>query len=216
MKVGTDGVLLGAWAAKKAQPRSILDVGTGTGLIALMMAQRFPNATIHGLEIESEAAKQAEENVSRSTFAKRVQIEHCDFFNWKTAEPFDLIISNPPFYEYAHPSGNAERDLARHSAAFSLQKFFSSAPAILSEHGTIAVIIPIDGISTISSNSGNLNLSRVCKIAPNQQKPFHRAMLEYGFQVNGPEQSQLTIEMRERNRYTPEYKALTGDFYLNF
>lgn len=216
MKVGTDGVLIGSWAGKKTQPVRILDVGTGTGLIALMMAQRFPKAIIHALEIEPEAAKQAEENVSRSPYAHRVKIEHSDFFNWNTAEPFDLIVSNPPFFEYAHPSGSVERDLARHGTSFSLQKFLPAASALLSDHGTVAVIIPIDGISAMSSNSGNLDLTRICKIAPKHQKPFHRAMLEYGSRLTKPEQSQLTIEMGERHRYTPEYKALTGEFYLNF
>src|SRR6056297_3070564 len=99
MKVGTDGVLLGAWAGTNIQPRKILDVGTGTGLIALMMAQRFPDATIQGLEIEPEAAEQAQENVTRSPFAERVKIEHGDFFNWDTREQYDLIVSNPPFYQ---------------------------------------------------------------------------------------------------------------------
>lgn len=216
MKVGTDGVLLGAWAGKNSQPTRILDVGAGTGLIALMMAQRFPQASIFGLEIEPEAAKQAEENVSRSPFAERVNIEHCDFFTWNTAERFDLIVSNPPFYEYAHPSRSSERDLARHGTSFRLQSFLSSAASLLSERGSVAVIIPVNTMASITPVSENLNLTRICKLAPNPQKPFHRVMLEYGKESTEPTHSDLTIEMGGRHEYSSEYKALTGDFYLNF
>lgn len=216
MKVGTDGVLLGAWAGKNSQPTRILDVGAGTGLISMMMAQRFPQASILGLEIEPEAARQAEENVSRSPFDDRVKIEHCDFFTWNTAEQFDLIVSNPPFYEYAHPSRSIERDLARHGTSFSLHSFLSSAASLLSDSGRVALIIPVDAMCAFTPTSEKLNLVRICKVAPNPKKPFHRVMLEYGTESTEPEQSDLTIEIGERHQYTPEYKALTAAFYLNF
>jgi tRNA1Val (adenine37-N6)-methyltransferase len=98
MKVGTDGTLLGAWANAPEGSSSILDIGTGTGLVALMMAQRFPEATIHGIDIDTEAVAQATENVARSPFASRIMINRCDATKITDMEGYDAIVCNPPYF----------------------------------------------------------------------------------------------------------------------
>src|SRR5690554_2777965 len=143
MKVGTDGVLLGAWAKNEDPPKTILDVGTGTGLVALMLAQRFPDAKITALEIDKNAAEQAIMNAQLSPFKNNVSVVNADYFDWKCNDKFDIVACNPPFYANAHPAKNAERSVARHGARFQIPEFMERITQHLSERGTLSMIVPV-------------------------------------------------------------------------
>lgn len=238
MKVGTDGVLLGAWALKQQTPRRILDVGTGTGLIALMMAQRFPDAEIYAVEIDEDSAEEAEENFVHSPWGDRLHLIHGDFLtdtispipNGVTYAPaenlFDLIICNPPFFTNGVEAPDPSRQQARHEAALTLDTFLLRAYPLLSPAGTIAIILPADRLqdlhSSISHISEQANLtsalyiSRLCLLSTVPSKPSRRLLAEIHSGAGPtPQTESLTIHDGNGN-FTQEYICLTKDFYLNF
>lgn len=214
MKVGTDGVLLGAWAGQGEHFERILDVGTGTGLIALMMAQRFPKAQVTGIELDREAALQARENAVNSPFSERVEIGQGDFFDWAPSQRFDLIVSNPPFYEFAHPTNHPERDMARHRHSFNLSRFFAKCPEILSPSGSLAMILPSDIYGKLEISDNGWHPKRICEVFPSPSKISHRTILELQQFPSPTIQEKITIENNGRHQYSPEYIKLTQDFYL--
>lgn len=216
MKVGTDGVLLGAWAGQHTTPQNILDVGTGTGLIALMMAQRFTDASIHAIEIEPNAAVQAEQNFRNAPFLNSPQIYHSDFFDWNTHEKFDLIVCNPPFYSHAFPAATSEREIARHGKRFNIMNFMQRASQLLSDCGHLSIIIPTSTGIELIHNRSQLHLGRQCKVMPKTGKDAHRLMLEWSKSKTLMSSSHLTIEKMSRHEYSAEYINLTKDFYLHF
>ncbi|MBF6607677.1 MAG: methyltransferase, partial [Flavobacterium sp.] len=144
MKVGTDGVLLGAWAPIYHNPQSILDIGTGTGLIALMLAQRTDAHQIDAVDIDDDAYEQAVENFENSPWGERLFCYHAglDEFIEEPEDEYDLIVSNPPFYTEDYSSGDEQRDQARFSASMPFSQIIEAADLMLSEHGVFAVIIP--------------------------------------------------------------------------
>lgn len=140
MKVGTDGTLLGAWARGGQR---VLDIGTGTGLIALMMAQRFSSAHVTGIDINPDAVLQAKANVTLSPFADRISIEQADVKHFQ-AQPFDAIVSNPPFFVDSLESPDEQRTLARHASSLSYAALMAAAWQLLTDEGELSVIIPFD------------------------------------------------------------------------
>ncbi len=221
MKVGTDGVLLGAWArlpenkAISSRPR-VLDVGTGTGLIALMLAQRFPNAMIDGIDIDASSIEQAKENVDNSIFSTRINIQESDFSRLSCfSNKFNLIVSNPPFYKEETLGGNKARDAARHTSSLPFEKLISNAAELMTDDGFFCVIIPFQSANDfISICVGNrLYLTRRTNIRSTERKPFNRAMLEFSTSIQPTENLTLTLYDTNRQR-TTEYKELTQDFYL--
>ena len=144
MKVGTDGTLLGAWANAPEGPSSILDIGTGTGLVALMMAQRFPEATIHGIDIDTEAVAQATENVARSPFASRIMINRCDATKITDMEGYDAIVCNPPYFVDALTCPEAQRTMARHATTLNYKSLAKIAKKLLKPHAVLSVVIPVE------------------------------------------------------------------------
>ena len=144
MKVGTDGVLLGAWAPIKQQPYSILDIGTGTGIIALMLAQRSNAAQIDALEIDEKTYEQATDNFENSPWNDRLFCFHAglDEFMEEPEDEYDLIVSNPPFYAEDFKTNDEQRDLARFQDALPFEDLIEAADLLLSENGIFAVIIP--------------------------------------------------------------------------
>jgi len=216
MKVGTDGVLLGAWAGKNSKPSHILDVGTGTGLIALMLAQRFPDAHITALEIEDKAAVQARQNIKESPFHHRVNIEQVDFFNWQAPHRYDLVVCNPPFYTHAHPAASLEREMARHGGSFNLATFFQHTKKVLAPGGLVAIILPTDVSKGVLSNTNDWNISRQCSVHPTPEKPAHRQITELSLLPGNVEHDTLIIEDLGRHQYHPDYVNLTREFYLKF
>ncbi|MDO8927612.1 MAG: methyltransferase [Bacteroidota bacterium] len=219
MKVGVDGVLLGAWADVSGAKR-ILDIGTGTGLIALMMAQRNADAQIDGVEIESEAFQEAVYNIQQSPWNERIQIELCSFqeFVEKADLNYDLIVSNPPYFTNGHKAPLENRATARHSDSLPLGDLISGAIGLLNETGKIALVLPVDGLPELShlADSNNLHISRICHVKPNPQKPVFRILVELTKSECIFQEENLMIEFEKHHDYTPEYKDLTKGFYLKF
>lgn len=212
MKVGTDGTLLGAWAHGG---NHILDVGTGTGLIALMMAQRFAQARIVGIDIDAEAAAQASSNVEASPFASRITILQHDFANPLTSHlsplpsNFDAIVSNPPYFTDALPSPDTRRTLARHATTLPFSVLMQRSWQLLSDQGELSLVIPADGRSLVESEAvlAGFFKCRECAVRTSPRKPAKRLLLAFAKHPRGMERSELTIG-------SDAYTELTKDFYL--
>lgn len=219
MKVGVDGVLLGAWADVSGAKR-ILDIGAGTGLIALMMAQRNPDAQIDALEIEPEAFREAVFNAEQSPWNARILIELCSFqeFAEKSVQKYDMIVSNPPYFTNGHKAPLENRAIARHSDSLPLSVLISGAIGLLNETGKIALVLPVDSLPELTqlADSNNLHISRICHVKPNPQKPVFRILAELAKSECIFQEETLMIEFEKHHDYTPEYKELTKDFYLKF
>jgi len=214
MKVGTDGVLLGAWSAA-AHKKNILDIGTGTGLIALMMAQRNPDAQITGIEINKEAYLQACENVNDSPWADRVNICHIDFKTYQTENKFDLIVSNPPFFTNSLLGPDHKRNLARHTTELTYTELLRKASTLLSANGELDIIFPAGEESYIKEQSliSGLTPCRQLNILPTPDAPVKRILLGFSFSEKECVSHQIIIETA-RHQYSDEYISLTREFYL--
>ena len=217
MKVGVDGVLLGAWA-DVSNARNILDVGTGTGLIALMLAQRSL-AKITAIEIEEKAATEAKENVTASPWKNRVEIKHISFqeFVKESQDKFDLVVSNPPFFERAQKSQNTNRAIARHNDSLPFSHLIKLSAGILGENGRLAVIVPFDAIRILDglAQKNHLFLQRITEIKPHPDKATNRVLLEWGKKEGVLKKDCLTIYNTD-NSFNSGYINLTKDFYLKF
>ena len=217
MKVGTDGVLLGAWCGVEGVSRA-LDVGTGTGLIALMIAQRC-GAKIDAIEIDDDAFTQARENISASPWADRIIAHHSPFqkFVLTADAPYDLIVTNPPYFMNSLLPGSKGRTLARHSDSLPLDDLFPCAAGILSPKGRIALIIPYDSTRRAIETAGysGLHLSRRRDVRALPDRSFFRSLIEFSAESNHfTEEDPLTIECDSEEKYTDDYLALTDEFYL--
>jgi len=219
MKVGMDGVLLGAWADISGAER-ILDIGTGTGLIALMMAQKTSLAKIDAIEIDPEAFDEAVQNCKQAPWNNRIQLELCSFqeFSERTSMKYDLIVSNPPFFSNGVKAPLENRAQARHSDSLPLDVLISGAAGLLRENGRITLVLPVESIQEIEqlAVSNRLYVSRLCRIKPNPQKPDFRILIELTNTKCATQEESLMIEFEKHHDYTPEYKELTRDFYLKF
>ncbi len=218
MKVGTDGVLLGAWAGMGWDIRDgkYLDVGTGTGLIALMLAQRFPTASIEGIDIDDTSLEQAKENIEKSVFGTRITLQKQDFSDINSfSNKYNLIVSNPPFYTEDTLSGNKTRDMARHASFLPFETLVENAAKLLTRDGRFSVIIPYqsatDFISICLMNK--LCLTRRLNVRSTERKPFNRVLLEFSTSIQPSETRTLTL-YDANNKRSPEYTQLTIDFYL--
>lgn len=217
MKVGTDGVMLGAWGGD-GSPDNILDIGTGTGLIALMTAQRFPGARITAIEIDPAASQEAAANFSNSLWADRLEVVNADFRKWasETDMRFDLIISNPPFFTNGIRSDDTVRATARHSDSLGPSDIVNLSPSLLSTSGKLAMVIP----SAISEDIiyeaaiARLFLSRQCNVKSSAGKAVSRTLLEFTTADRPILKSNMTI--RDGDGFSDEYRRLTSDFYLQF
>ena len=218
MKVGTDGTLLGAWA--KGGDR-ILDVGTGTGLIALMLAQRFPQAMVDAIDIDSDACLQAHENVVASPFADRVNVHHCrlqDFTpvipkeKWTDNESslyYDAIVVNPPYFEQSLKAPDVQRSMARHTDSLSYRDLMNGVVRLLDTDGEFSVVIPFDCRSSLETEAimAGLYPSRVCAVKTTPRKTARRYLLAFR---KHPEE----IETSELLMNSDAYHDLVKDFYL--
>lgn len=217
MKVGVDGVLLGAWA-DVSNARNILDVGTGTALIALMMAQRSL-AKITAVEIEKKAATEAKRNIAASPWQERVKVVNTSFQDFAvTADTtFDLIVSNPPFFTNAPKASGNERTLARHNDALPFTELIKCASDILNEDGGLAIIIPAEGFNDLLgiANSNGLFLKHKTEVKPKSPKKVNRLLLQWSKKKTETRVDSLTI-FNEDGSFTNEYIRLTRDFYLKF
>ena len=219
MKVGVDAVLLGSWVDVSGAKR-ILDIGTGTGLIALMMAQRNAVANVDAMEIEPEAFQEAVSNIQQSPWNNRVSVECCSFQEWteRAKQKYDLIVSNPPFFGNGLKVPDEIRAKARHSDSLPLAELISGAVRLLNENGTIGLVLPIESLQELNHLAvlNNLWIARLCRVKPNPQKPVFRILVELTNSECAVEEEGLMIEFEKHHDYTPEYKELTKDFYLKF
>ncbi len=219
MKIGTDGVLLGAWSSLEHQPNSILDIGTGTGLIALMLAQRSDAELIDALEIEENAYEQAVENFEKSDWGDRLFCYHAGFDEFveemQDEEEYDLIISNPPFYSEDYKSGIENRDQARFADSLPLEELIEGASFLLSEKGHFDMIIPFseEQKAIQIANSYSLFPCKITRVKGTSESPIKRSLISFGFEKAKPELDELILEI-SRHNYTEEFKALVKDFYL--
>ena len=216
MKVGTDSVLLGAWASHP-NPLRILDIGCGTGLLSLMLAQRYSEANILGVDIEAGAIQDAQLNVMQSKWTDRIRLVHENFFDLKNEVAFDLIISNPPFFPTDTPSPKESRALARSGKNFNLMEWMAEAKKRLAPDGRIALILPIDQRTNLeqSMKECTLFLHRICFIRPTLSKSIHRILVELGNEKSDHcKDEELFIETEKRHHYSDEYIRLTRPFYL--
>lgn len=217
MKVGTDGTLLGSWASLEHSPNTILDIGAGTGLIALMLAQRSDAETIDAIEIEESAFEQCVENFEASSWADRLFCYHAGFdeFVAECDEEYDLIVSNPPFYSEEVSSGDTARDMARQNIALPFDELLNGVSELLLEKGIFATIIPFneeDHFVELAAQS-KLFPQKITRVKGNFTTEIKRSLLQFGFQKREINSEELVIEI-ERHRYTEEYINLTKDFYL--
>lgn len=216
MKVGTDGVLIGAWASVQPEDRKILDIGTGTGLIALMLAQRNAEAQVVGVEIDAESAAQARENFENSSWSDRLCIEECAVQEFVTEQRFDLIVSNPPYFVDSLKCTDDSRTTARHTDTLSFAELMRSASRLLKPEGRFAVIVPAEAALSVIS-AGSLHLLRRCDVLTKPKGQPKRVMLEFSPRFAGAATREtLTIGDGTAGGYSAEYKALTREFYLKF
>lgn len=216
MKVGTDGVLLGAWSGQEEQPKRILDIGTGTGLIALMMAQRFPEAKVTALEIAPRAAEQAAENIADSPFAERVEVVQADIFEWEPKQTFDLIVCNPPFYPTGLPAATPERTAARHAGNFSFAQLLNKVQELSHQKTTLGLVLPHHIYQEISFSDFGWHPLKNCVVYPTPNKPAHRILSDFKKCESTVSATKLIIETGQRHQYSDGYRELTKNFYLKF
>lgn len=217
MKVGTDGVLLGAWAPIGHNPFNILDIGAGTGLLSLMLAQRSHAEQIDALEIDEAAYEQCVENFEESSWSDRLFCFHAglDEFMEEPEDVYDLIVSNPPFYTEDYTSGDAQRDMARFADALPFEDLAEAAGILLSEDGVLAVILPFkeEARFVALAEAEGLYPFKITRVKGTPESETKRSLMAFSFDERDAEINELVIEIG-RHDYTPEYIALTNDFYL--
>ena len=218
MKIGTDGVLLGAWTPIENNPFSILDIGTGTGIIALMLAQRSHAEQIDALEIDEDAYEQATDNFENSPWNDRLFCFHAglDEFVEEPEDEYDLIVSNPPFYSEDYKSENEQRDLARFQDAMPFEDLIEAAALLLSENGIFSVIIPFKEEKKFLALAKEYELHpiKITRVKGNPTSDIKRSLLAFGRNESDTVLDDELIIETDRHVYTSEYIELTKDFYL--
>jgi len=218
MKIGTDGVLLGAWSPIPENVFSVLDVGAGTGIIALMLAQRTNAEQIDALEIDEEAYEQAVENFENSPWGDRLFCFHAglDEFVEEPEDEYDLIISNPPFYTEDYKTESEQRNLARFADVMPFEELIEAADLLLSENGIFSVIIPFKEEAKFIALAKDFDLFpiKITRVKGTPTTEIKRSLLAFSRHFSADFfVDELTIET-SRHIYTEEYIALTKDFYL--
>jgi len=217
MKVSTDGVLFGAWV-DDAGAKRILDIGTGTGLLALIAAQRNAAAQIDALEIDDAAAQQASENVAASPWAGRIRVHRADARRIHAGDPYDLILCNPPYYSGYSSSPDGRIGLAKHSGELTFPQLIDAVGKHLAPDGRLAVIIPVNREQHFLREAARIGLapSRRCLVRYVSHRPHKRVLLELDRSGAPIKEMELIIEATGPFDYTREYRALISDLMLNF
>jgi tRNA1Val (adenine37-N6)-methyltransferase len=215
MKVGIDSVLLGSWVAVNGSERNVLDIGSGTGLLALMMAQKIPDARIVACEIDENACEQARENISSSEWNEKITVINADIRAYtQNSGKFDLIICNPPYFEKSLKSQNCGRNFARHNDWLPFPDLIDCVHRLLCRTGRFALIVPEEKAATIIELAGDKKLfpARRLNVRSTESKPVNRVILELSYIFQAPEENTLIV--RAENVYSTAYKSMTKDFYL--
>ena len=218
MKIGTDGVLLGAWTKLRAEDRVILDIGTGTGLIALMIAQRYPNATLDAIELNEAAAIEAEFNFRNSPWPNRLNafLTSVQDHALNARIKYDHIVCNPPFYQGAYPIENSARDKARNNAFLPFSELFQSINSLLNAHASCSLIVPFAAFEKVivEAEKNDLCLVRSTKVKGCEGASFKRVLLSFSRENKVPVENELCLEL-SRNERTPAHQELVKAFYLS-
>ena len=211
MKVGTDGTLLGAWARGG---ETVLDIGTGTGLLALMMAQRFPSTHVVGIDIDSEAVRQARENAAASPFAERIRMVEADIKTFHAA-PFNAIVCNPPYFIDSLECPDEQRTLARHTSALTYRELIVAAQRLLADDGELSLVIPFDCKQRLEQETALAGFFKVreCAVKTTPRKQPKRYLLAFRKHSGELELSEGIIETQPGVR-SQWYQELTKEFYL--
>ena len=217
MKIGTDGVLLGAWVQLLESCKTVLDIGTGTGLLSLMLAQRYAQISLHAIEIDAAAAAEAQFNFEQSPWHERLRLEQSDFVTFSAQKNlvFDHIVCNPPFYQSGYPIENDQRNLARNHSYLPLTDLFQGIGSLLSATGSCSLVLPIAQEKDVMdlAQSHGLLLHRHTKVRGHATAPFKRMLIELGRVEQTAVFDELTLEV-VRHQRTPEHQALVEAFYL--
>ncbi len=215
MKVGTDAVLLGAWASVDNTNR-ILDIGAGSGVIALMLAQRSPEPIhIDAVEIEHQDAAQAKENISNSPWRSRISVHGVPIQHFTSAINYDLIVSNPPYFTNSFQPPDKKRLRTRHTVLLDFPELIKSVVRLLNPEGRFNVILPYtEGLEFIElAQQSALYCSRKWSFRSRKEKPTERLLMEFKFHPTEKKEGEI-IHYNESEEWTDDYKALTKDFYL--
>lgn len=214
MKVGTDGVILGAWSNLESGNK-ILDIGTGTGLISLMLAQRFPEAIVDAVELDDDAFIQAQENFTNSKFSDRLQVQKTAIQDFISDYKYDLIVSNPPFFVINERVELDARKKARQQETLTFDDLLSKTAQLLTENGVASFVIPYDLEANFLQIAKELNLfpSKIVRVKGNKQAEAKRSLINLKFNSQETIFSELIVEIA-RHQYTEDYINLTKEFYL--
>lgn len=215
MKVGTDGVLLGAWCACSSA-RRIADIGTGTGLIALMCAQRNAEAEIDAIDIDHSAVECARENVARSAWSGRIRVIESAVQDYTCEERYDLIVSNPPYFSETLQSPDPSRAVARHNCSLPHCDLIDAAKRLLTTEGRLALILPADEARRFAMQAvaAGLHLRRRCDVATKPSAQPKRTMSEWSL-TNGEAEIELLTLSADDGQRSEQYRRLTEEFYLH-
>lgn len=220
MKIGTDAVLLGSWCSLLHYPNTVLDIGSGTGVLALMIAQRSNATTIDAVELDENAYEQTVENFEKSDWGDRLFCYNASFQNFATEmqednETYELIISNPPFYTDDFKSENTARNTARFTSSLSFDELLNGVSKLLSKNGKFSTIIPFKEQEKFIkiATKNKLFINRICTVKGNPTSEIKRNLIELSFEKTEIKKEDLIIELK-RHQYTQEYINLTKEFYL--
>ena len=218
MKIGTDSVLLGSWTSLKNNPALVLDIGAGTGILSLMIAQRTNALQIDAVEIDDKAYEQCVDNFENSPWSDRLFCYHASLLEFaiEMGDRYDLIISNPPYYKEDFKSKNGQRDLARFQDALPFEHLLLCASKLLADKGIFSVIIPHKEEKHLIKLAREVNLypQRMLQVKGNSNSKFVRSLIEFSFDNSEIMKEEIIIEIR-RHQYTQDYIKLTKEFYLN-
>ena len=217
MKIGTDGVLLGAWTSVNCKPKTILDIGSGTGLIALMLAQRTASSIIKAIEIEQDAAAEAAANFKDSPWSDRLKLIHVDILNYtqKSIETFDLIVSNPPFFTAPFKVSEDSRSTARDNNHIPYEDLFSCVDQLLNATGSFSMVCPFEYQNKLVALGleHHLHLAQELHVRGTLTSPFKRILMRFEKTKSSLLTAELILE-ESRHQRTSEHQQLVKDFYL--
>lgn len=219
MKVGTDGVLLGAWSSLPQKGHRCLDAGAGTGLLSLMICQRCPETFVDAIEIDKHSALQCEENFQNSPWTGQLAVHHVSLQDFRPNPPlrYGLLICNPPYFTASRKSDDASRNMARHDEFLDMDDLFAKGKQLLGENGILSFIVPFDKKSECLKRAADFNfyLFREANVISSPGKAPKRWMAEFSRHEKEILSEDILIEESGRHQYSNRYKELTAPFYLN-